>query len=240
MDAIAIRHQRDQVLLAGHSLGGTLAAIFAALHPERVAGLLLLEAPLHFSPDAGSLGALAALTPWAPLSGPDSVPGSLLSVLGLVADPIEFMARPHLAALALAADPEGMTTFLRVVRWTLDELAMPGSLFREVVLRLCRYDAFYRGVLTVSGHSARPTALGMPVLAVIDPDSLMVPPASLLPVLKLGSGAREVHLFGEGAPEIAFRHLGCLIGERAHRHLWPDILAWMQATWSESGANEPD
>ena len=35
-------------ILAGHSLGGTFATIFAALHPERVHALILLEAPLVF------------------------------------------------------------------------------------------------------------------------------------------------------------------------------------------------
>jgi polyhydroxyalkanoate synthase subunit PhaC len=42
-----------RVVLAGHSLGGTLAAIFPSLHPERVRGLALLEAPTKFGRDAG-------------------------------------------------------------------------------------------------------------------------------------------------------------------------------------------
>lgn len=34
--------------LMGHSLGGTLAAVFAALHPESISGLVLPGAPLCF------------------------------------------------------------------------------------------------------------------------------------------------------------------------------------------------
>src|SRR5919197_309956 len=37
-----------KLFLAGHSLGGTLAAVFVALNPEHVHGLLLLGAPLSF------------------------------------------------------------------------------------------------------------------------------------------------------------------------------------------------
>jgi polyhydroxyalkanoate synthase len=42
VDAIAGDGGGERVLLAGHSLGGTLAAIFATLNPDRVRGLVLL------------------------------------------------------------------------------------------------------------------------------------------------------------------------------------------------------
>ena len=49
-DALAALHDARGVLLGGHSLGGTLAAVFAALHPGRVRGLMLVEAPLQSRP----------------------------------------------------------------------------------------------------------------------------------------------------------------------------------------------
>jgi polyhydroxyalkanoate synthase len=48
LDAIAAETGCRSPLLAGHSLGGTFAAIFASLWPERVGGLVLLDAPLAF------------------------------------------------------------------------------------------------------------------------------------------------------------------------------------------------
>jgi pimeloyl-ACP methyl ester carboxylesterase len=50
-------------VLAGHSLGGTFATIFAARHPERVLALILLEAPLSFSGDAGVIADLIRVGP---------------------------------------------------------------------------------------------------------------------------------------------------------------------------------
>jgi len=50
--------------LIGHSLGGTLAAIFAALAPTSIQGLILLEAPLCFAPATSKFrDALVALVP---------------------------------------------------------------------------------------------------------------------------------------------------------------------------------
>ena len=56
LDAIAMEGGRAPAVVAGHSLGGTLVAIFSALHPERMRGLILLGyVPLHFGPDVGAL-----------------------------------------------------------------------------------------------------------------------------------------------------------------------------------------
>jgi polyhydroxyalkanoate synthase subunit PhaC len=239
VDALAALHGSRGVLLAGHSLGGTLAAVFAALHPDRVRGLALVEAPLRFGPGAGVLGALAAAAPSAPEAvraafGP-AVPGSVLSALGVAADPVEFLPARWLDALASAADPEALAAHLRVVRWTLDELAMPGRLFGEVAGRLCRDDAFARGALEVAGRPARPGRLRMPVLAVVDPLSRLAPPASVLPVLGMAGRAPTVLHHREDGPGVALRHVGALVGRAAHERLWPAILEWAGAAWAGGG-----
>jgi polyhydroxyalkanoate synthase len=236
VDALSGPHGSKGALLAGHSLGGTLAAVFAALHPDRVRGLALVEAPLRFGPDAGALGALAATA--AP-SAPETVrrtfgvvPGSAISALGVAADPIEFLSARWLDALASAFDPDSAATHLRVVRWTLDELAMPGRLFEEVVSRLCRDDAFAQGALAIAGRPALPERLRMPVLAVLDPLSRLVPPVSLLPVLGLAGRAPTVLHHHEDEAGVALRHVGVLVGRAAHERLWPTILGWAGAAWA--------
>lgn len=236
VDALSALHGSSGALLAGHSLGGTLAAIFATLHPERVRGLVLVEAPLRFGPEGGALGALAAAAPAAPELVSRAfgiVPGSAISALGVAADPIEFLPARWLDALASAFDAESAAAHLRVVRWTLDELAMPGRLFEEVAGRLCRDDAFARGKLAVAGRPARPERARMPVLAVLDPTSRLVPPASVLAVLKMAGRAATVLHHREDEAGIALRHVGALIGRAAHERLWPAILDWARAVWTD-------
>jgi polyhydroxyalkanoate synthase subunit PhaC len=58
LDAIRAETGQERVLAAGHSLGGTLAAIFSALHPEQIQALALLASPLHFGPDVGTFGTM--------------------------------------------------------------------------------------------------------------------------------------------------------------------------------------
>jgi len=61
MDAIRKETGHEHIFIAGHSLGGTLAAIFAALHPRMLQGLVLLGAPLHFALDASAFARILAV-----------------------------------------------------------------------------------------------------------------------------------------------------------------------------------
>ena len=66
-------------LLIGHSLGGTLAAIFSAWAPASVQGLVLLGAPLCFQAEKSQFrDALVSLVP-SDLPEADTFPGSFLS-----------------------------------------------------------------------------------------------------------------------------------------------------------------
>jgi len=71
--------------IMGHSLGGTLAAIFTALDPPSVRGLVLLSTPLSFA--SGSCRFRDPIVAMVPptLSAMEIVPGSLLSQLSVMA-----------------------------------------------------------------------------------------------------------------------------------------------------------
>jgi pimeloyl-ACP methyl ester carboxylesterase len=95
LDIIAAETGEAGVVLAGHSLGGTFAAILAALCPERVRGLVLVDAPLAFGPERGGpLARALAAVPHARalrhlVGGP--VPGSFTALLSAAAVPEAFL-----------------------------------------------------------------------------------------------------------------------------------------------------
>src|SRR5215831_3692031 len=90
----------EPAILAGHSLGGTFATIFASLHPECVRSLILLEAPLSFSGEnAGTIANFIRIAPpTEALRKVSNYPGTLLNVLGLAASPKIQPARRHVSA----------------------------------------------------------------------------------------------------------------------------------------------
>jgi polyhydroxyalkanoate synthase len=217
----------EPAILIGHSLGGTFATIFASLHPERVRSLILLEAPLSFSGDAGTIAKCIHIAPpTEALRKVSTYPGTLLNALSLAASPKSFLCWRWRDLLLSAGDPAALRIHLLVERWTLDEYAMPSALFADVV-DLYREDRFMQGTLRIKGHTAAPRSVTMPVLAVVDPESDVVPPSSIMCFLDALPNRNWTLLHYEGDTGVALRHVGVLAGRSAHRVLWPDILAWI-------------
>jgi poly[(R)-3-hydroxyalkanoate] polymerase subunit PhaC len=229
IDALTERTGHRRVPLIGHSLGGTLAAVFAARHPEAVRRIVLLEAPLHFGADAGAFAPLLAMSPpvrrLADVERP--VPGSFLDLVSMLADPVAFQLARY-ADLALSLGDRGLlATHLRVLRWTLDELPLAGHLFEDVVERLYRRDEFMTGTLSITGRAVGPADLTAPLLTVLNPYSRVIPPESIVPFHRAAGGSRKQLIRYRGDRGVALQHVGMLVGRNAHQFLWPQLLDWL-------------
>ncbi len=100
--------------LVGHSLGGTLAAIFATLAPDSIRGLILLAAPLCFQPTTSQFrDALVSLVPPG-LSEAEPFPGSLLSQMSALASPDTFVWSRLMDAALSVGDHDAMEMHARV------------------------------------------------------------------------------------------------------------------------------
>ncbi|HXG02527.1 MAG TPA: alpha/beta hydrolase, partial [Candidatus Binatia bacterium] len=178
---------------------------------------------------AGAFAPLLTLAP--PLetaaATPGGVPGTALDLLAVSAAWDEFVVGRWADWLASAGDPGALALHLRMERWALDELALPGRLFADVVQALYRDDAFFRGTLVVEGRPLGPSFLVTSLLAVIDPSSRVVPPASVVPFLEAAASRDVGVLEYRREAGVGFQHVGPLVGRGAHRHLWPRILAWV-------------
>lgn len=227
--AIRTVHPAGRVTLMSHSLGGVLATIYAALRPEQVAALVLVETPLRFGEAAGSFAPLVALSPPADrLAGAfDNVPGSVLSIASAIASPSTFQLERYQDFIASLGSTKALRTHMLVERWTLDEAPMPGRLFEQVVEDLYRRDSLMRGTLDIAGRKIGPANVTAPLLAVYDPHSVVVPPQSVTPFCDAAGSRNKRLLRYEGDTGVALAHVGALMGENAHKQLWPEIFAWV-------------
>lgn len=218
-----------RLFLMGHSLGGTFAAISAALDPRPLRGLVLLAAPLCFAP--GTSGFRDRLVALAPVLTPEieRVPGSLLSQISAMASVKTFVwSRLADAALSLG-DRQAIDMHARVERWTLDEAPLPGKLVRDILQLLYCEDRLCRGALRVDTSTVGPASLRTPTLAVVNTADEIAPLSAVKPFLDCASTDDVQVIEHTAEPGVGLQHLCALIGRRAHERIWPRIGAWMRA-----------
>jgi polyhydroxyalkanoate synthase len=228
--AIQADSGNEQVIVAGHSLGGILAAIFASRNPELVRAVVLLEAPLHFGPDTGCFAPLIHATPDArPIAQAFSeVPGAFLNVVSAMAAPHAFQLERILDRWLCMGNAEALATHMRVERWTHDEFPLPGKLFTEVVESLYREDRLTRGTLEINGREVGPRNLSAPLVSVLDPRSHVIPTRSVMPFHDAAASGKKLVIEYEGDIGVNLQHVGVLVGASAHQKIWPEIFGWLQ------------
>ncbi|BAL27335.1 alpha/beta fold hydrolase [Azoarcus sp. KH32C] len=230
VDAIRARSQSERIVLAGHSLGGTFAALYAACRPAAPAALVLIEAPVRFGDAAGAFKRMLdsgiparTLVPSSP-----RIPGSLIDLLSVCASPATFELERYADFVASLASRPAFETHCRVERWALDEFALPRRLFEELVEHLYREDRFMRGELVLGDRVLLPGDVRAPLLAVYDPASRIVPPASVLDFCALAGSTEKEAIPYYGDTGVALKHVGALVGENAHRRIWPAVFDWLE------------
>ncbi len=220
---------QEQPFLIGHSLGGTLAAIFCALEPQSARGLVLLGAPLCFEPASSRFrDVLVSVVPptW---SETGVLAGSFLSQVSAAASPNTFLwSRWADAALSLA-DPSALDVHARVECWALDEVALPGKLVTEIFQWLYRENRLCRGTLSIRGHTVAPSGVRTPALAIVNAADEIAPLASVAPFLE-NMPTKDTRIIEyPGEIGIGLQHLGMLVGRQAFANVWPQIIAWLKA-----------
>jgi len=212
----------------GHSLGGTLAAIYGAFLSESIKGVVLLGAPLCFEPTQSrfrdTLVALGTLE----LSDADPLPGSLLSHASALASPRTFIWSRLMDAAMSITDPHAMVVHARVERWALDEVPLPGKLVHQIIDWLYRENRFCRGSLKIGEKCIGPYSLSAPTLAVVNIADEIAPLASLKPFTDaMAKNVRIIEYRGELG--VCLQHLGILVGRQAKSHVWPEIISWLRS-----------
>jgi polyhydroxyalkanoate synthase len=225
--AAANEHQGIKPFVIGHSLGGTLAAMYSSSAPESVRALVLLGAPLCFQPNSRFRDALVALVPLA-LSETAPFPGSLLSHASALASPDTFIWSRLKDAVLSMNDRQALNIHARVERWALDELSLPGKLVHEIIEWLYRENRFCRGALTINGKLIGPASLSIPTLAVVNMADDVAPLDSIVPFADAMPAGNLQIVEYPGEVGVCLQHLGILVGREAHARIWPQIISWMR------------
>lgn len=210
--------------LLGYCMGGTLATIHAAAHPETLASLLALAAPIQFDDDG-------LLSRWTRSDGFDV--DAMIDGFGNLPWPLMqasfHMLRPTLSlykAVMLvdrAWDDRFLDGFFATETWGNDNVDFPGACYRTWVKELYRGNALIRDELSLSGRRIYLRDITCPTLAITFEHDHIVPARSAKVLVdRVGTSDKE-HLHMPGG------HVGAVVSSSAKKHLWPRMIGF----WAE-------
>jgi polyhydroxyalkanoate synthase len=210
--------------LIGYCMGGTMAAIYAALDDEPVRTLSTVAAPIAFDGTGGVFETWAAeLDADAVTNGSGLVPAEVLAWSFAMLDPIQNTVGKLARLYDHADDPDFVATFRRMERWIWDGVDLSGTVFREFVDDLYGRDALVEGSLTVGERRVDLSAIDVPHQHLVGEHDELVPPTSTRPL-----AAAIAHPDGR-VIEFPVGHVGLTVSADAHAELWPAVADWLAA-----------
>jgi polyhydroxyalkanoate synthase len=216
----------EQMTVLGYCIGGTLAACFAALHPEITRNLVLLTAPLDFS-DAGQFGRMTArgIFPIQQITDTfPTVPAQLPDIGTKLLNPMaSYVGTYRQLYEKLGVETFDVRGWQAMYRWVNDSVPFAGAAFHQWIVEFYQENRLARDELEMEGRPVRLSAIHCPVLNIAASRDQIAPRPTTSVVTKRVASEDASEILIEGG------HVGIVVGRSASRDLWPKVGAWLDS-----------
>ncbi len=213
---------RQSIPVLGYCLGGTMAAVYAALHPQQVERLVLLAAPMDFAkggvftswtnPENFPVDAL--MDAWGNLP-PEAMQASFWS-MNLSAQITKLSS-----ALKATERPEFFKFFVALEKWANDNVPYPGGFYREYIKGWYQENGLVNKSWRINGKVVDLGSVTCPLLVVTATKDTIVPQECALAVCDLVESQKIEKLSCEAG------HIGVSVGGKAFQEVWPKVARFM-------------
>jgi polyhydroxyalkanoate synthase len=224
VEQVRARTGSERINILGYCMGGSMSAIYTALHPEKIKNLMLLAAPVDWS-NRDHL-----LAKWTDASVFDvdrlidaygNMPAEMLQSSFMLLKPISNLVEKYITFYENMEDEKFLEDFFAMETWLNDNIPVAGEMFRQFVKRCMQQNQLIRGELDVDGRPVDLRKITCPVLNLMAEHDHLVPCGQSRPFNDaVGSTDRSTIAFPAG-------HIGMAVGSRANRELWPKVCDWL-------------
>jgi poly[(R)-3-hydroxyalkanoate] polymerase subunit PhaC len=222
IDFIRETTKSDKVSLLGYCWGGDLVLMYAALHPEKVKNVITLATPGDYSIDNTLLSHWTrSMNVDALLNAFGNVPSMFLNAAFALRNPIENIHKyPHFFEQLHGL--ESTLEFLATETWLYDSPPVIGEIYREFVKYCYQQNLLIKNQMKVDGNYVDLKNIKVPFLNLVAHKDDLVPPDSSI-ALNNGVGSKDKSMI-----EFPSGHVGLVIGQRAHKEVWPKVGNWLR------------
>ncbi len=210
--------------LIGYCMGGTMATMFAATHPEAVRTLTLLAAPIDFGGRESLLNVWTARENFdvdAFVAAHGNVPAWFLQACFLGMKPVQNLVQKNISFWENIDDARFLENYFAMELWVNDNIPVAGETFREFVKGLYQENRLVRGEFELGGQRVTLGDLRCPLLLLAAKADHLVPPSSTSAILAhVGSHDALSMVVDVG-------HVGLVVSSKAHRSVWPQATQWL-------------
>jgi polyhydroxyalkanoate synthase subunit PhaC len=216
--------EEDELTLLGWCIGGTLAAMYCALHPSgAVRNAVLLTTPID------SRGSLYAR--W--VGGEDfdvdfiadsypAVPGAGIDFANKLMKPVtNYLTTYRRLFQSILEGKDPRLSYQAMAKWVADTPPFPARAYREWITSMYKENRLIAGTMRLRGDRVDLGRIEQNVLVVTAGADHIAPREGTLPLLELVSSEDVTHLDRPGG------HIGLMAGSKAKHEIWPELANWM-------------
>ena len=249
VDVVRERSGKDSINVLGYCMGGTMSAMYAALHPEKVRALGLMAAGLCFDDTGGVLeewGDEAFYDPESVTSAMGNMPSEMLEVGFALMDPVDNYVSKYVRLYDNLEDEDFVENFARMERWLDEGIDVAGETYKQFLTDIYQENKLYRNELELDGKHVDVDNITMPLLQIVGEYDHLIPSETSKPFNEVVA-SDDVTII-----EYPTGHIGLSVSGSSHEHVWPQVSNWFHeksgervdvdvtATVSDQGAVEAE
>jgi polyhydroxyalkanoate synthase len=217
--------EASEFSLFGYCMGGMLALMYAATHPDApLRNLITLATPVDFT----QMG-LQSFWAQEPFMDVERVvdtlgnvpPQMLMQSFRMLKPASEVSPVKYISLWQNVLNDKFVEQYRAFDQWTTDHIPFPGECFRQTTKEIVRENKFYKGTLEIGGRSAALSNITCSFLAVAaQNDHIVALPATRVQPELVSSTDKELVVMPGG-------HVGLAAGRKAVQTLWPKVASWL-------------
>ncbi len=224
IDFILQDRKIPQINFVGKCQGGTYAAMYTSLHPEKIKNLVTIASPFDFSIEDGLLFKWSKFTDFDLLVDAYGViPGDFLNNTFIMLSPYNLAIGKYINIVNSFDDPKALGEFLRMEKWLFDCPSQAGENYRTWMKDLWQENKLIKGEFFLGDRKIDLKNITMPLLNVYGTKDNLIPASASRPLTAaVGSKDKEEAVFNVG-------HAGIVASTTSQKEIAPKIANWIIA-----------
>ncbi len=213
----------EKVSLQGYCTGGTLATIFASLHPEKVKNLVATAPVIDGWRDTTVVSNLTRhidVDKMVEVVG--NMPPEFMYYCFSILKPFEQGIEKYVKFFKNIEDEKYVDNFMRIEKWLSDTPPIPGELFRQWIKDIYQDNLLIQDKMYVGGKHVSLKNIKMPLFTQVAVGDHLVSPECSMPLhYSVASEDKTLRVYPTG-------HVGMIASSLSQKKVLPELGKWLK------------